>query len=216
LEVSPSRAKVSVRALVILAIVALCVYLVDQIAKVLVVQNLFEGQQVQVLGQLLQFHFVKNPGAAFSIGSGSTWIFSIVGVGVLGFVIWYAPRIRSVAWAILFGLLLGGLLGNLTDRLFREPGFGVGHVVDFLQIPLLPAIFNLADVAIVSSMVLFLILTIRGIGLDGKRAVDVEAAEAAAAAKEADTDAAAETDAAATEEHAPEPHETPTDEKPTT
>jgi signal peptidase II len=205
LEASPSRAKVSVRALVVLAIVALCVYLVDQIAKVLVVQNLFEGQQVQVLGQLLQFHFVKNPGAAFSIGSGSTWIFSIVGVGVLGFVIWYAPRIRSVAWAILFGLLLGGLLGNLTDRLFREPGFGVGHVVDFLQIPLLPAIFNLADVAIVSSMVLFLILTIRGIGLDGKRTVDIEDAEAAAQA-EPDAEAA---------ESTPEPHETPTDEKPT-
>jgi len=157
---------------VILAIVALCVYLIDQIAKVLVVSNLYEGQRVEVLGQLLQFNFVKNAGAAFSIGSGSTWIFSIVGVGVLGFVVWYAPRIKSTAWAILFGLLLGGLLGNLTDRLFREPGFGVGHVVDFLQIPLLPAIFNLADVAIVSSMALFLILTIRGIGLDGRRATD--------------------------------------------
>lgn len=154
--------------------VALCVYLVDQIAKVLVVSNLYEGQQIEVLGQLLQFHFVKNAGAAFSIGSGSTWIFSIVGIGVLGFVIWYAPRIRSTAWAVLFGLLLGGLLGNLTDRLFREPGFGVGHVVDFLQIPLLPAIFNLADVAIVSSMALFLILTLRGIGLDGRRAQDEE------------------------------------------
>ena len=169
MEANSPRTKVSIRALAILAVVALCVYLVDQIAKVLVVSNLYEGQQVQVLGQLLQFHFVKNPGAAFSIGSGSTWIFSIVGVGVLGFVIWYAPRIRSTAWAVLFGLLLGGLLGNLTDRLFREPGFGVGHVVDFLQIPLLPAIFNLADVAIVSSMVLFLILTLRGVGLDGRR-----------------------------------------------
>jgi signal peptidase II len=168
--------------LVILGVVALCVYLVDQIAKVLVVQSLYEGQQVQVLGQLLQLHFVKNPGAAFSIGSGSTWIFSIVGVGVLGFVIWYAPRIRSTAWAVLFGLLLGGLLGNLTDRLFREPGFGVGHVVDFLQIPLLPAIFNLADVAIVSSMVLFLILTLRGVGLDGRRTGDEEEAEAEAVA----------------------------------
>lgn len=151
-------------------------YLLDQVAKVLVVSYLYEGQQVEVLGQLLQFHFVKNPGAAFSIGSGTTWIFSIVGVGVLGFVIWYAPRIRSTAWAILFGLLLGGLLGNLTDRLFREPGFGVGHVIDFLQIPLLPAIFNLADVAIVSSMGLFLILTIRGVGLDGRRHSDEDAA----------------------------------------
>lgn len=188
MEASTSRAKVSIRALAVLGIVALVVYLVDQIAKVLVVANLYEGQQVEVLGQLLQFHFVKNAGAAFSIGSGSTWIFSIVGVGVLGFVIWYAPRIRSVAWAILFGLLLGGLLGNLTDRLFREPGFGVGHVVDFLQIPLLPAIFNLADVAIVSSMVLFLILTIRGIGLDGKRTDDEEEAEAEAVAAEAEPD----------------------------
>lgn len=172
MEANPSRPKVSVKALAILAVVALCVYLIDQIAKVLVVSNLFEGQQIEVLGQLLQFHFVKNAGAAFSIGSGSTWIFSIVGVGVLGFVIWYAPRIRSTAWAVLFGLLLGGLLGNLTDRLFRAPGFGVGHVVDFLQIPLLPAIFNLADVAIVSSMALFLILTLRGVGLDGRHAHD--------------------------------------------
>jgi len=174
--------------LVILAVVALCVYLVDQIAKVLVVANLYEGQRVEVLGQLLQFNFVKNAGAAFSIGSGSTWIFSIVGVGVLGFVVWYAPRIKSTAWAILFGLLLGGLLGNLTDRLFREPGFGVGHVVDFLQIPLLPAIFNLADVAIVSSMALFLILTIRGVGLDGRRTGEDEDVDA-------DTDALDDADA---------------------
>lgn len=144
-------------------------YAIDQITKVLVVKNLVEGEQVQILGQLLQFRFVKNSGAAFSIGSGSTWIFSIVGVGVLIFVVWYAPKIKSVAWAVLFGLLLGGLLGNLTDRLLREPGFGVGHVVDFIEIPLLPAIFNMADVAIVSSMVLFIILTVRGVGLDGSR-----------------------------------------------
>lgn len=188
----------------ILAAVALVVYLVDQIAKVLVVANLYEGQQVQVLGQLLQFHFVKNSGAAFSIGSGSTWIFSIVGVGVLGFVVWYAPRIRSTAWAILFGLLLGGLLGNLTDRLFREPGFGVGHVVDFLQIPLLPAIFNLADVAIVSSMALFLILTIRGIGLDGRRAHDEEA-EASEEAQEAEAPEQGEAAGTAHEEPAEKP-----------
>jgi signal peptidase II len=168
LESSP-RAKVSVRALVVLAAVAVCVYAIDQIAKYLVVKNLTPGELVQVVGQLLQFQLVRNSGAAFSIGSGSTWIFSIIGVGVLIFVIWYAPRIRSVAWAVLFGLLLGGLLGNLTDRLLREPGFGVGHVVDFIRIPLLPAIFNLADSAIVSSMVLFLVLTILGVGLDGHR-----------------------------------------------
>ena len=200
-----ARAKVSVRALVVLAIVALCVYAIDQVTKFLVVKNLVEDEQVQVLGQLLQFRFVKNSGAAFSIGSGSTWIFSIVGVGVLIFVIWYAPKIRSVAWAVLFGLLLGGLLGNLTDRLLREPGFGVGHVVDFIQIPLLPAIFNIADVAIVSSMVLFIILTIRGVGLDGRRhsgdggtgtgsAIEADGADQTAGADQ--TDGADETDGA--------------------
>jgi signal peptidase II len=163
------RAKVSVRALVVLAGVALCVYALDQFAKYLVVQNLPYDRSVPVLGQLLRFHYVTNSGAAFSIGTGSTWIFSLIGVAVLAFVVWYAPRIRSLAWAVLFGLLLGGLLGNLTDRLVRAPGFGVGHVVDFIRIPLLPAIFNVADVGIVSSMALFLILTLRGINLDGSR-----------------------------------------------
>jgi signal peptidase II len=85
------------------------------------------------------------------------------------FIVIFARRIRSVGWAVLFGLLLGGNLGNLTDRLTRPPGFGIGHVVDFLQIYAFPAIFNLADVAIVSSMGLFIILTLRGVGLDGTR-----------------------------------------------
>ncbi|HEY5222087.1 MAG TPA: signal peptidase II [Microbacteriaceae bacterium] len=175
-----SRSKVSVRAIVILAVVALIVLVIDQIAKFLVVVHLTEDVRVEVLGQLLQFYFVKNSGAAFSIGAGSTWIFTIIACGVLVFVIWFARRIRSIAWAILFGLLLGGLLGNLTDRLTRAPGFGRGEVVDFLQIPLLPAIFNLADVAIVSSMVLFLILTMRGVALDGSHhtRADAEATDA--------------------------------------
>ncbi|WP_308468666.1 signal peptidase II [Rathayibacter soli] len=163
------RPKVSVRAIIVLTVVALVVLVIDQVAKFLVVAHLTEGVRVEVLGQLLQFYFVKNSGAAFSIGAGSTWIFTIIACAVLVFVIWFARRIRSIGWAILFGLLLGGLLGNLTDRLTRAPGFGRGEVVDFLQIPLLPAIFNLADVAIVSSMVLFLILTMRGVSLDGTR-----------------------------------------------
>lgn len=170
MEADPSsKTKVSLRVLIVLGAVALFVYLLDQITKLLIVASMYEGQQIDVLGPLLRFHFVKNSGAAFSIGTGSTWIFSIIGIGVLGFVIWYAPRIRSLAWAVLFGLLLGGLLGNLTDRLFREPGFGVGKVIDFIQIPVLPAIFNLADSAIVASMGLLLILMFRGIPMDGIR-----------------------------------------------
>ena len=161
--------KVSVRALVALVLVALVVYGFDQLTKYLIVKNLVEGSQVDVIGQVLQFHFVKNSGAAFSIASGSTWIFSIAASAVTVFIVLFARRIRSLGWAVLFGMLLGGTAGNLTDRLFREPGFGVGHVVDFVQVYGFPAIFNIADSFIVASMGLFIILTLRGINLDGHK-----------------------------------------------
>jgi signal peptidase II len=161
--------KVSVRALVALTVVALAVYGLDQFTKFLIVKNLTENEQVEAIGTILKFHFVKNSGAAFSIASGSTWVFSIAATAVTIFIIGFARRIRSVGWAVLFGMLLGGTTGNLTDRLFREPGFGVGHVVDFIQVAGFPAIFNIADSFIVASMGLFIILTLRGIGLDGRR-----------------------------------------------
>ncbi|WP_067877098.1 signal peptidase II [Agromyces aureus] len=159
-------------ALVVLVLGALAVYGLDQLTKFLVVSNLTEGETVPVLGDALQWHFVRNPGAAFSLASGMTWIFTILAAGVITFIIWFARRIRSKAWGLVFGLLLGGVLGNLTDRLLREPSFGLGHVVDFISTPwMIPAIYNVADMAIVSSMVLFMILTIRGVGLDGSREV---------------------------------------------
>jgi signal peptidase II len=163
------RARASV-AIAVLFGAAIAAYGLDQLTKALVVANLTEGEVVPVLGRLLEWQFVRNPGAAFSIASGMTWIFSILAVAVITFIVWFARKIRSVAWALVFGLLLGGVLGNLTDRLFREPSFGLGHVVDFISTPwLLPAIYNVADIAIVSSMILFMILTIRGVGLDGVR-----------------------------------------------
>lgn len=161
--------KLSIRVLVVLALVALGIYGLDQTAKYLIVTHLTEGQQVDVIGDILQFHFVKNSGAAFSLGTGMTWVFAIVAAAVAVFIIVYAPRIRSFSWAVLFGLLLGGALGNLSDRLFREPGFGRGRVVDFIQVIYFPAIFNIADSAIVISMCLFILLTIRGVRLDGQR-----------------------------------------------
>lgn len=162
----------SVRALVLLAGVALLVFALDQFAKYLVVTNMEVGELIPVLGELFQLYFVKNSGAAFSLASGFTWILSIVAVGVIVVIILFARRIKSIAWAVMFGLLLGGALGNVTDRLFREPGFGTGHVIDFLKIWGFPAIFNIADIAIVTGMGLFLLLTLRGIGLDGTRHVD--------------------------------------------
>jgi len=189
-------------ALLVLAGAAVVAYGLDQLSKYLVVSNLTEGETVQVLGRALEFQFVRNPGAAFSLASGMTWIFTILAAGVITFIIWFARRIKSVAWAMVFGLLLGGVLGNLTDRLFREPSFGLGHVVDFISTPwMLPAIYNVADISIVSSMALFMILTIRGIGLDGSReerqSKGVPTAEASAAeAQAAEPQASADPDAA--------------------
>jgi signal peptidase II len=164
------RTPISVKALLILGVVAVFAYLLDQGTKLLVLENMAEGEIIRVLDGILQWHFVRNPGAAFSLASGSTWIFSILAAAVVVFLIWFARRIRSLTWAVVFGLLLGGVLGNLTDRLFREPGFGVGHVVDFISTPwMIPAIYNVADMCIVISMGIFMILTIRGVRLDGTR-----------------------------------------------
>lgn len=173
-------------ALLVLAGAALAAYGLDQSSKFLVVSNLTEGEIVPVLGSALQWQFVRNPGAAFSLASGMTWIFTILAAAVITFIVWFARRIRSIAWAVVFGLLLGGVLGNLTDRLLREPSFGLGHVVDFISTPwFIPAIYNFADIAIVSSMVLFMILTIRGVGLDGNREVRVATATSDATTSDA-------------------------------
>jgi signal peptidase II len=173
---SAGAKRVSSTVLALLVGVALVAYGLDQLSKYLVVSNLTQGETVPVLGPVLQLLFVRNAGAAFSLASGMTWIFTIIATAVIGFIIWFAGRIRSKAWAVVFGLLLGGVLGNLTDRLFREPSFGMGHVVDFISTPwIVPAIYNIADAAIVTSMVLFLILSLRGIGLDGTRASKADA-----------------------------------------
>jgi signal peptidase II len=168
-EAPGSVSRSTTRTLFLLGLVAVCVYIADQAAKFGIVSNLSLGEERKFLGGLLTFHYVENSGAAFSLGSGSTWIFAVIATLVATFIIVFAHRIKSFGWASVFGLLLGGTLGNLTDRLFRPPGFGTGHVIDFLQVYGFPAIFNVADIAIVTSMGLFIILSIRGIGLDGKR-----------------------------------------------
>ncbi len=162
-----SRSRRRAQALSLLAL-ALVVLAVDQLSKNWVVANLPEWESVPVLGEVLQWRFVRNSGAAFSLASGSTWIFTILAVIVIGAILWQVRRLGSRAWALFFALLLGGVLGNLVDRLTREPGFPVGHVVDFISTPwLIPAIYNVADIAITGSMAIFIILVLLGVPLDG-------------------------------------------------
>lgn len=151
---------------------AVVAWVLDFLSKEWVLASMAEGEQCAVLGEVLQWHFVRNPGAAFSFASGSTWIFTILATAVVVFIITQVRRIRSLLWAAAFGGLLGGTLGNLTDRLTREPGFFVGHVIDFIQVWGFPAIFNVADIFVVGSMIGVVLLVLANIGLDGVRHTD--------------------------------------------
>lgn len=163
----------------IIAIFAILVLAADQFSKFVALQNLEVQVPTPVLGDFLQFYLTFNPGAAFSLGEGVTWIFTIVLALAVCIVIFLAlTRIRSRRWAFVLGALLGGISGNLTDRLFRDPGFPVGHVVDFIYTPwMMPAIYNVADIFIVSSMVLVALLILLGINFDGTRDKAEPAAE---------------------------------------
>lgn len=143
----------------------------DQFTKQIVLRDLPYQQAVPVWGDFLQFYLTRNPGAAFSLGEEVTWIFTIVlAAAAAAIVVLAVTRVRSRWWAVVLGLLLGGILGNLSDRLFRDPGFPVGHVVDFIHTPwMMPAIYNVADIFIVTMMISVALLVLVGLRLDGTR-----------------------------------------------
>ena len=151
-----------------LVVVAVPVYVADQLTKAWATANLQPDQPRELLGSVLRLNLIRNSGAAFSIGTGATWILTAIACSVVLFVLFTARRLGSRGWALALGLLLGGSLGNLTDRMFRVPGPGRGHVVDFLQLPHFP-IFNIADSAIVTAAVLIALMAFRGVGIDGTR-----------------------------------------------
>ena len=148
--------------------VAAVVLALDQLTKTWAVARLSDGDTVDLVGELLQLRLTRNSGAAFSFATGSTWVFTIIATVVAVVILRISRRLGSLPWAITLGMLLGGALGNLMDRLFRAPGFARGHVVDFLELPNWP-VFNLADSFIVSAAVLIGLLGLRGIGVDGTR-----------------------------------------------
>lgn len=159
----PSSTISATTARVIFALIVLLGYGLDQLAKQLVLARLEEGVPVRLLGGLLTLRLIFNPGAAFGLGQNSTIVFSIVSILVLlGVVVLLVPRIRHRGWALALGLLIAGVCGNVTDRLLRPPAPLFGHVVDFLQIPYFPAIFNVADVCVTAAAVTIAVLSIFG------------------------------------------------------
>jgi signal peptidase II len=139
----------------------------DQLSKVWALDNLEPARRV-VLGDLLGLQLVFNPGAALSIATGMTWLLTLVAVAVIVFIVRASRRIGSRGWAVALGLLLGGALGNLMDRLFRAPGFGRGYVVDFIAYWNV-FVGNVADIAIVVAAVMIVVLAATGVHIDGTR-----------------------------------------------
>ncbi|CAN2192540.1 LspA Lipoprotein signal peptidase [Candidatus Nanopelagicaceae bacterium] len=137
------------------------IWLFDFATKAWALQSL-SSEPRKVIGTFIQFTLVHNSGAAFSFATGLTILFSLLALAVVTAVIYFAARITSAGWQLTIGLLLGGVLGNLTDRIFREPSFLSGHVIDWIQIPHWP-VFNIADSAICVAAAISFILTMRNV-----------------------------------------------------
>jgi signal peptidase II len=159
----------------LLLAVAVFVIAADVISKAIVVARMPGHAPIRLLGGLLTITLTRNGGAAFSIGTSMTIVFTAIALGVVVYILRTARNLRSIGWAISLGLLLGGATGNLIDRMFRAPGVFQGHVVDWIELPHWP-VFNLADSAIVCAGVLIVLLALRGIRLDGTRAAQESAA----------------------------------------
>ena len=154
---------------VVFALVGACGLLLDQLTKLLAVRNLDPLDPPVLLGGLVTLRLIRNPGAAFSLGENFTIVFALLAAAVLTFIlVRLAPRINHPGWAVALGLLVAGVAGNLMDRIFREPGFLHGHVVDFIQLPHF-AIFNVADMCITSAAVLIMVLAVvKNVGIGGE------------------------------------------------
>jgi signal peptidase II len=154
------------RRIAVLFAVAAFAYALDLISKMIVVAKLEHHEPIEIIGDWLRFEAIRNAGAAFGFGEAFTVIFTVIAAAVIVVIIRLARKLYSLPWAIALGLLLGGALGNLTDRIFRSPGVFEGAVVDFIA-PKHFAVFNLADSAIVCGGILIVLLSFRGLDPDG-------------------------------------------------
>ncbi|MGV0391419.1 MULTISPECIES: signal peptidase II [Corynebacterium] len=149
-----------------MAAIIVGVAVVDQAVKQLMLSILTEGEPLPVLGDWFRFYLLFNPGAAFSMGgAGSTWLFTTIQLAFVVGVAIAAPRITDRGQAVGLAMIAGGALGNLVDRLVREPGFWFGHVVDFISVGNF-AVFNIADASITCGVVVFIIFLL----LEGRNA----------------------------------------------
>ncbi|MEY2634802.1 MAG: hypothetical protein RIS75_742 [Actinomycetota bacterium] len=150
----------------IVLLVAAVVVFLDQLTKQWVTRSLELGESREIIGSILKLHLIHNPGAAFSFLTGSTWVFTILAGVVSIVIVTQARKITNTYWMYAVGGVLGGALGNFIDRLTNVPGFGIGHVIDFIEVPYWP-IFNIADSSIFVSSISLVFLTYKGITMNG-------------------------------------------------
>jgi signal peptidase II len=181
----------------LLLAVAAFVLVADVISKSIVVARMADHPPIRLLGGLLTITLTRNGGAAFSIGTSMTIVFTAIAVGVIVYILRAARNLRSIGWAITLGLLLGGATGNLLDRIFRAPGAFQGHVVDWIELPHWP-VFNLADSSIVCAGVLVVLLALFGVRLDGTRSLQEANSSQPNSSQPASTDPAPSTPAPST------------------
>lgn len=169
----PGGRRLRPRAVALLGAVALVALVADVVTKHWALAALTDREPVRLLGGAVYLSLVRNSGAAWSIGSDYTWVFPLITIGVVGWIVWMALRLRSTPWAVSLGLVLGGALGNLVDRIFRAPAPFHGHVVDMVSVfgpygEYFP-VFNVADSSLVCGVVLAVLLELTGRQRDGGR-----------------------------------------------
>ncbi|MFC9790024.1 signal peptidase II [Rhodococcus sp. NPDC127528] len=162
----------------LLIAIAVVVLGLDLVTKIAVVRFVEPGKPIRIVGDVVTLNLIRNPGAAFSMATGMTWLLTLVAIGVVIGVIKIGRTLRSPWWALGLGLVLGGALGNLIDRIFRAPGPLQGHVVDFVSVGWWP-VFNVADSAIVCGAVLLVVLTLFGFNPDGTRGTEPDPEDSA-------------------------------------
>jgi signal peptidase II len=155
------------------AVIASAVLGLDILSKSLVAAYLGNHAPIRLLGGAVYLVEARNSGAAFSVGTGATIVLTVIAVVVIVVILRVASRMRSLGWAMALGLILGGALGNVIDRIFRSPGGGRGHVVDWISVfssdgHVWP-IFNAADSAVVCGAITAAVLAVVGIDIDGTR-----------------------------------------------
>jgi signal peptidase II len=153
------------------AVVAILVLGLDILSKSVVAAHLGHHAPIRLLGGAVYLVEARNSGAAFSVGTGATVVLTVIAVAVIVVILRVASRLRSLGWAVALGLILGGALGNVVDRIFRSPGGGRGHVVDWISVfssdgHIWP-IFNAADSAVVCGAITAAIVALVGIDIDG-------------------------------------------------